>query len=689
MPTLLKTSTVNQHWHLVYLSEDQKVMITSEDKGHTHSINIYKDPLTNEPRLSIGISGTNPHTHEPEDLKNPLDLNPQKRPDTEVLSEAINLFLHAADIEQASRTKAYESWLFFKGKQWDDQEITELNAKHRAAQVYNYVQAFVDVLSGLGRQNRLDPRAFPIEGSDEGVSDVVTAALVWIAKRNKMSAQEIRVLEDAIITGRGLFHIDISQKRNPMGDIILERFPWADGYFGEHQELDASDATHAHKAKWLSLQEAQARYPHLKSELETQLASSDTYPEDSSGVQDKLRKLQLYENIIDKAHQRLRLIEHEIKETRQAYFVMSADGSFKQEVDFQAYQKADTIPGLVLADFPMDRIRIVLTVGTLLIKNYYSDRPYEGFSLTPLYIYKYDDNDFAGKIEAMKDPQREINKRGSQAIDIVNRMLAKGWFYDEDTFPSEQDLNQFRKDSSKPGFTAKVSDTARPPVQPETTQFPNELFSMHRQNVDILQSVTNIPPAMVGGGTGYESGDALGIQRSSGLIGNERVFDNFIYAKQVVFQKVFAMVPTVYGPERLARLILSAASDPNRTENLQIGNREVPPRRTSMEDMELTQAIIQMLSTKDLLEYDIAIGEQPMSATARESQFKLWISAAQQGFPVPPELLVELSPLPNKGKWGRMMAAQQQAQQEMERQKTQAELAKAGRIPVNNNGGNQ
>jgi hypothetical protein len=290
----------------------------------------------------------------------------------------------------------------------------------------------------------------------------------------------------------------------------------------------------------------------------------------------------------------------------------------------------------------------------------------------------------------MKDAQREINKRGSQAIDIVNRMLGQGYVYDDETFNDDKDRQKFQADSGKPGFLAKVASTQAPPVPLIHPPFPNELLNLHQQNVQIMQSVSNIPPAMAGRGTGYESGDALSSQKVSGMVGNERIFDNFILSKQTVFRKVFKLITKFYTKERIARLVLSSASDPSRMEKAQIAGNEIGQRRTPEQDQELTQSIIGLLERANLDEYDITIGDQPLSPTAREAQLRLWLEARNHGMAdVPPGMLVELSSLPNKGKWAKQMEELYQQRMQMEAQKTQAELAKAGRIPVNQPGGNQ
>jgi hypothetical protein len=63
------------------------------------------------------------------------------------------------------------------------------------------------------------------------------------------------------------------------------------------------------------------------------------------------------------------------------------------------------------------------------------------------------------------------------------------------------------------------------------------------------------------------------------------------------------------------------------------------------------------------------------------------MEAQNHGMQVPPAMLIDLSSLPNKGKWAREMQAMQQAQMEMEKMKFNSEMAKAGRTPGNQTGG--
>ncbi len=687
MAQIFKTTKQEKHWHLVYIDVAQDRFVTSVDKNHDHPVALIADPEGN-PVIVIGEADG--HKHYLEDVGEALPAEPEKKSDIEAVEKGLQLFKRAATLEEKPRERARESMKFFKGDQWEPAVKQALKAKKRACQTLNFVASQVDVLSGLARQNRLDPRALPVEGSDEGVADIATAGLLWVSKRTRLPVQEIRVFDDGVITGRGLFHICLTQNKNPQGDIVIERFPWADGYFGQHEELDGSDATHAHKAKWLSIAEAKAKYPEKADEIKQLVDISTNYPREATQELEQVEGSRTYidtkyasENeIYDKNHNRIRLIEHEIKEFRTANIVLNGDMSLQQELTDSEAAKAKTIEDLQVLELPRERIRIIVTVGTSLIRDFYPDRPYDGFSLVPYYIYKYDGTEgWNGKVEFMKDNQREINKRSSQIIDAANTTLSPGFFHEPETFTSEKQKRDFQQNASTPGHNQEINDVTRPPIPKQNPNFPRELFTIQETNTQNMQSITNINPGLAGNQSQYQSGKANLVQRQAGLVGNERVFDNFILAKQTVFQKAFLMLQEYFTPERLARIVLSEASDPNRLSDLMIGQQPLPQQRTPEEDQAALQNIIKLLETKDMAEYDIVIGEQPLSPTMKEATLRMWLEAKQMGVPVPPELLVELSSLPNKGKWAKVMAALAQQQMEMEKLKFQTEMQKAGRLP--------
>ena len=75
------------------------------------------------------------------------------------------------------------------------------------------------------------------------------------------------------------------------------------------------------------------------------------------------------------------------------------------------------------------------------------------------------------------------------------------------------------------------------------------------------------------------------------------------------------------------------------------------------------EEIIRLLETKwdELLNYDIHVAQSPYNETIRAANFQTWMEASNQGFPVPPEAMFEMSDLPNKERVLGLYQQQQQA----------------------------
>lgn len=82
------------------------------------------------------------------------------------------------------------------------------------------------------------------------------------------------------------------------------------------------------------------------------------------------------------------------------------------------------------------------------------------------------------------------------------------------------------------------------------------------------------------------------------------------------------------------------------------------------------EVIMSVLNNKELGKYDIAIGEGVYQDTIRLANFMDIKELAQQGVPIPPNVLIELSMIPDSDKKGimRQLEAQQMAMQKAQAQ---------------------
>jgi hypothetical protein len=309
--------------------------------------------------------------------------------------------------------------------------------------------------------------------------------------------------------------------------------------------------------------------------------------------------------------------------------------------------------------------------GTIKLNEEISD--YDEFQAIPVYAKKRK-NKFWGKVRSLKDPQRENNKRTSQSMDILNKMDARGWFYDSETFQDPREEQNFIKNSSKPGFTIKVKDSNRLPIKSEGTSFPSELVNMGEYSSNKMKQISNIGNAMTEGLVRNQSGVSLIEQKKNNLTGNEFLFDNLSLAKRMLGRLLLKMIQKVYDVDRVLRIVNDMRAK---------GEASDATMKYSKQEIE------QILRTVDLTKYDVVVSESANSPTRRYANFIMFMEAAGRGMQVPPQLLYELSDLPKKEKDMaiQLINQQQQAAAGTEQAKNQTEIIKTQIAAAGKRGG--
>ncbi|RPJ05516.1 MAG: hypothetical protein EHM36_08190 [Deltaproteobacteria bacterium] len=268
---------------------------------------------------------------------------------------------------------------------------------------------------------------------------------------------------------------------------------------------------------------------------------------------------------------------------------VSADGWSKDDIS-----SIKTIPGFRVVKQPVTRMRMTKVCGDVLLED---DRPEEFedyFDLIPIYAKKRKEKVW-GKVEGMKDLQRELNKRRSQIADVINKVAGYGWFYDNTTFATPAMKEKFLASVSRPGFAIEVNSITSKPVKEEGVKFPSEIVQYELESSNKMREVSNINLEMLGQGQQTQSGIALAEKRRQGLIGNEFLFDNISLAKRVLGRVLVRLIQKVYTPERILRIVQNRhARNP-----IQVGGEEF--------DQVDPEVLKELLETEDLGKYDVVV----------------------------------------------------------------------------------
>lgn len=618
------------------------------------------------------------HAHELEDYV-VQDITPEET-DEEVVTDVINLGKEWKLQEDTSFKQAEEAEGFYWGdEQWEETDRQRLEGLNRACLTVNYISRHIDELTGQQRQQRTDLKYRPVEGSDQTTSDIANHLTKHILEATYYPREESKGFEDASIAGRGWLNLYMDFSKNIQGDIRVERFPWKDVIVGPHEKEDLEDCEGLIKHRWYSKAKIQQMFPDKAKSIEANWdgyydktnhsvdpgpgkyyhVGSARYPYTLGGMP-----------LVDLARKEYRLLEcwRKVYERVSVVAIPSQGFYFNcfgwDESDIKAIEALPIDDVQVIRKLEA-RMRITKICGGVVLQDEYpAELPADDFFLIPIYAKKRGDK-FKGKVADAIDPQREVNHRRSQLVDIGNKMISYGYFIDPNTFVDKDEEEKFRKSSSKPGFVSKVNNTDRIPVQTQGVKFPSESAQLLQiAQADVAEALNvSVDPT----GANESAQHFMGLIQQK-MRGNEYLFENLSFAKKKLGKLLLAMIQKYYTPERIARIIMNQQDRQGKP--VQVGEQPVT---------EYTEEqIVEFLRNADLTQNDVEVSEDAYSQSYRLAIFMMLKEMMQAGAPVSPEMLIEFAPIPEEQKKRAYMVMEQQASaaQEAENSKQKAEIQK-------------
>lgn len=677
-----KLSEHGDHDHIVVLDYINGVGTTSADDGHSHAI-LWQQPVIDEatgqeitPGYWLVTAGQDGHTHSilPEIEKIYTKQDQKEETEEQIVTDVVRLWQDVDSQTRESFDDYDKAEKFYCGDQWEPEVKAQLNAQGKACLTINKIETAIDELCGLQRQNRGDFYYLPQEDTDQRKADILNNVAKEICSFSGFQQKESEVFLDSCIGGLGYYQIEVDFQNNIEGDILIKRFPVSKARLGPHEELDGSDRELEFKLQWLSFNAARAKFPHKAEELSNYWNLIESRGEANltvAGLPDAY-KHGVRQNVLNVGGSDLcSLARREVlllECLRKEYFyapgiiyiptgdVFDGEGWTKADIS-----RLESIEGIQVVERYKPKIRkTVLCGGVLVYDKSPANLAGDNFNLIPIYG-KRRNGKFWGKVKPAMDPQRELNKRTSQTIDIVNRMMADVTYYDESMFVNEHDLHSFVQNSSTPGYTQRLVDASRRPVRETGIAFPDEIAQLIQIADSQIQAIMNVKAQPTN--TSIE-GALLTHQVRMMLAGNEFLFDNLIRAKKQLAKLLIPYIQQYYTPQRVVRLLRKAGSKPGG--DVMIGGQPI----SQYTDEEIQE----LFETTDLNRYDVEVSEHAFSATMRAATLMVLKELAQQGQPIPFPVMVEYMDMPQEAKDKILMAYQQQQQAAAQQQQMTVEM---------------
>lgn len=519
----------------------------------------------------------------------------------------------AVDLTSTARQSSENARDYYDGWQLTREEVAELNRRKQPVIINNRIRRKVDAMVGIEQRSRTDPRALPRAPRDEQAADVATKALVFVDDVTRFDTKRSAAFENLLVEGYGGAEV-VVEPRGGRLEIVVNRLRWEEIFYDPaSREKDFSDAAFVGCMKWMSLDKAIALYGPQHEEILTQTCmglDGETY-EDRP----------LYESVFrwgDKKQRRVRVA--------QMYYL-----------DGNVWHLA------------------IFTGGGLIdhrVSPYYDDLGEPCCPMVLMSAYVDRENRRSGVVRDMMYAQDEINKRRSKSLHMLNSRQTQ-------TIKGAVDAQRLKDELAKPDGNVELDidavvgarEAGVPAFQILNNQ--DQLAGHFNLLMEAKNEIDMLGPnaSLLGQLQGDQSGRAIMAQQQAGLVELSPIYDSLRDWTLRCYRQMWARIKQFWTEERWIR-VTDEAQAPQF-----IGLNVVQGYDPFTMQPVMENAVAQM-------DVDIIIEEAPDLVTLRQEEFEQLSALAQQGIPIPPEILVEASAVRNKARiLEAMKAAQQQAMQ--------------------------
>jgi hypothetical protein len=565
------------------------------------------------------------------------------------------------------RRKAREDCGFYTGKdQWSQADKSSLEAKGKPAITVNRIKPLMNVLSGYQRLNRYDIDFLPRTNDDMNLANVRKGVTKYVMDASDYDNEESDVFLDGALTGVGWFEVGYRFDYTTLdGDAFIRRVAPFDIYpDAESRDKYYRDMRYIIRARWVEKSELKNIYPDKADEIEAQ---NDIYDKEESDTGDR-------ELWYQATTHKVRLCECWYKKSVKKLLFVLRDGSVTEKVEPEMLQA-----GLVVKrmEVPSEEVRVISFFDNVVLEDMKSPYEHGELPFVPFMAYYLGEDDIpAGVVRDLKDPQREINKRRSQAMHILNTQSNSGWIAEEGALSPEQESN-LKNSASTPGALIKVGSgslTGGRMQRIEPQQAPMNVMQASQEAGAELTQISGINEALMGTDiSNTASGRAIELKQKQAITHIATLFDNLRYAKKrIVFllwgkRNAKGVIPQYYTDQKTYRIVGIGGKPDFITVNQQ--QSAVDPQT-----MQIVQTTLNDLSQG---EFDIVIADTPATATQRTTQFYTLVDASSKlGIPgdLIFDILLDLSDVAQKEEIKKRYLERQQSSAKAAQEQQQAEI---------------
>lgn len=550
---------------------------------------------------------------------------------------------NASDLTVDAREASEKDRDYYDGYQWTAEEEAILRRRAQPIITTNRIKRKVDAMVGIEQRMRADPRARPTSPEHEAGAEAATKALEFLDEATRFDEKRSSAFENLIVEGYGGVEVIVEARKGKL-DVAVNRLRWEEIFFDPHsREKDFSDASYLGFQKWMTMDRAMeglARVWQGKEEDLRAILSATMTHTDGDTYEDR----PLYNSAFhwsDQRQKRVRVAQMYYRNAGVWYLsIFCGGGEIWNDVSpYQDEAGKPTCP-------------IVLMTA-------YIDR----------------ENRRYGVVRSMISQQDEINKRRSKLLHQLNARQTMGIKGAVDSVAA------MKRELARPDGHVELSEDAFAAAAQVAGMKPFEIVNQSDQaagQFQLLQeSKSEIDlygpnPSLVGQVEQGASGRAIQAQQQAGMAELAPLYDSLRDWTVRVYRAMWERARQFWTDERWVRVSDSFGRPEWLAMNRTVGRSLAIDPATGMQ-----QIVPVRENVVAEMDVEIVIEDAPDQVTLQAEQFAQLSQMAANGVPVPPEMLIKASNLPDKAELLEMMEQQRQQQMQVQMAMAEAENRRA------------
>jgi hypothetical protein len=511
---------------------------------------------------------------------------------------------------------------YYHGDHYTAEQIKELKARRQPIVTTPRLTKKINGIVGLLERMRQDPKAYPRTPEQEAGADLGTAIIRYALDQADWRAISPEVCLNAAVNGIG--GVELFTVPGDMGDpeVGLATVD-AESFFYDQRSMrpDFSDARYMGVAKWVDLEVAQEMFPDKSAELASLVSSGTSGGQDlavSEQTQDRETRW------VNTNEKQLFLVEHwYLKGGTWRWCFYSYNVELKTGVSAWKDEKGKSLCRFIMFSANIDH-----------------------------------DGDRYGFIRHLKSPTDETNARRSKALHVMHtrRIIAeKG---------AVENIEKARREATRPdGYIEKNPGLAFEFDDASKAADWTAQINLLEESKNELENFGPNPALMGEHGEKNQSGRAISLLQQAGIAELGPFIIAYRNWKLRVYRAVWNVVQQTWTAERYIRV----TDQDDVAQFIQLNGLRIDPA-TGMPTM---------VNALGALDVDIILDEGPDTMNIMQDTYDTLTALAQNGAPVPPDVLIELSSLPQATK-KKILDRLQQTQQPNPLMVKEAEVKIAG-----------